>query len=173
MTFCLSLFLVQQTCFGQAEDTKEAKQIKSDKFFTGGNFGLQFGSLTLINLSPLLGYNVSEKFKAGVGGTYIYLNDNSNLGGYTANTYGGRVFVRYQFIESLFGHAEYEVLNGNWFIGEPRRNVTSIFIGGGFAQPLGKKGTINILLLYNINDGIFSPYSSNPIFRVGYNLNIF
>jgi len=160
-------------CFGQVEDTKDTKHFDRKKFFTGGNFGLQFGTLTLINLSPLFGYNINDKLKAGIGGTYIYLNDKSSFGGYTANTFGGRVFFRYLFFQNFFAHTEYEVLNGNWFVGEPRRNVTSLFIGGGLAQQIGKNGTANILLLYNLNQGIFSPYTSNPIIRVGYNINIF
>lgn len=143
------------------------------KLFTGGNFGLQFGTFTNINISPWIGLNISAKIKSGVGVSYIYIRNNQPSLRYEAITYGGRMFFQYYFNNSIFSHAEYEVLNGNYFINEPRRNIISLFVGGGLNQVIGKNSNINLMLLYNLNDNIYSPYSSNPIIRVGYMHNFF
>ena len=157
--------------FGQ--ETNQPELEKEKKFFSGGNFGLQFGNTTVVNASPLLGYHITDKIKAGIGGTYLYYRYKDPFISFVSNTYAGRVFSRYYFIENAFGHVEYEVLNGNWVAGEGRTNVTSIFVGGGYAQQMGKNGALNLLVLFNINDSVFSLYPSNPIIRVGYNFNIF
>ena len=44
--------------------------------------------------------------------------------------------------------------------------INSVFVGGGYRQPIGNRVAMEFLLLYNINDSYNSPYS-NPIFRHG------
>lgn len=45
----------------------------TNRVFFGGNFGLQFGTITNIEVSPLVGYRVTRDFSIGTGITYIYL----------------------------------------------------------------------------------------------------
>jgi hypothetical protein len=42
----------------------------------------------------------------------------------------------------------------------------SIFVGGGYRQPIGNRVSMDLLILFNLNDSYNSPYS-NPIFRLG------
>ena len=77
--FSLSLVLglfISNNLFAQDDSTttkppKERKPFK-DRIYFGGNLGLQFGNQTYIDISPLIGYKVTEKFSAGFGVTYIY-----------------------------------------------------------------------------------------------------
>src|SRR5690625_7764740 len=39
---------------------------QKEKLFFGGNIGLSFGSMTYINLSPLIGYRFSKMLSAGI-----------------------------------------------------------------------------------------------------------
>ncbi len=83
-----------------------------DRVYTGGGIGLQFGSQTFVNISPLVGYRLTEKLSVGLSATYIYYrykNPNPAFT-YSSNIYGGSVFSRYLIFENLFAHVEYEVL---------------------------------------------------------------
>lgn len=139
---------------------------KSD-FFTGGNFGLLFGNTTLINISPVLGYQVSEKVQAGIGGIYLYYGYRDQFQSFVSHTLGGRVFSRQYLFETFFLHQEIEALNGVWIINEPRYTLLSVFVGGGYTQQISPRFTISILGLYNLNETQYTPYGSNPLLRVG------
>lgn len=114
---------------------------------------------------------------------------------FTRNIWGGRIFSRYylrsifsnEILGNLFAHLEYEYLTykmpyvavapGQGDIIDPFlyyykpgneiKEINSIFVGGGYQQPLGKRFFMDILVLYNLNDTYDSPYS-NPIIRIGF-----
>jgi len=147
-----------------------------DHMYFGGTFGLQFGTQTYVELAPIIGYNFNPRLSGGLGLKYIYYKINDGYYNYSSNLYGGGPFMRYVLFEGLFMHAEYEVLNME--VPEPpyniyytRQNVTSIFLGGGYTQMIGNRSSMNFLILYNINNSIYSPYS-NPLFRIGFGFGI-
>lgn len=139
------------------------------RIFTGGNFGLQFGTQTIVQISPLLGYRITEKLSAGVTANYLYFKN--NYYNYSTHIYGGGVFSRLFVYENLFLHSEYEVLSLEvprfYSTGYERTNVTSVLIGGGYRERIGERSGIDLLLLYNINQSRNSPYQ-NPILRLGF-----
>ncbi|MDP4282390.1 MAG: hypothetical protein Q8867_09615 [Bacteroidota bacterium] len=123
---------------------------------------------------------------------YYYDTQSNEYLNYTVNVYGGRVFFRYylssvfsNFLENIFAHVEYEYLtyitpykyDPSGSIEGPdlmtyRREkhsieVNSMFVGGGYRQPLGQHTCLDFLVLYNLNDTYDSPYT-NPVFRVGF-----
>lgn len=148
-----------------------------DRFFFGGSLGLQFGSYTYIDVSPLVGFKITEKIHAGLGLTYIYYKvKDQYYGSYETSSYGGRVFGRYYILDNLFGHVEYEILNmevpdglnssGQYDV-LVRENITSLMVGGGYAQPIGSNAAITLMILFNLTEEQWSPYQ-NPIFRIGF-----
>ncbi|MBA3970669.1 MAG: hypothetical protein H0X46_00710 [Bacteroidetes bacterium] len=138
-----------------------------DKVFVGGNMGLQFGTVTFADVSPLIGYRFTEKIAAGVGATYQYYHYKDKFYDFETNVYGGRVFGRYSFTESLFGHVEYEYLNLEAFDFNRRRvDVGSLMAGGGYIQKISDRAGIVAMVLYNFTESAYTPYS-NPIFRIG------
>lgn len=154
------------------------KRPLADRFFLGGNLGLQFGNLTFVDLSPLVGYKITEKLHAGIGATYIYYKYKDAYLKYETNIYGGRVFGRYYPLENLFAHAEYEVLNmevpetvnfpGTTSTQYVRDNINSLLVGGGYALPIGGSSSVIMMLLFNVIEEEYSPYQ-NPIIRIGFN----
>ncbi len=148
----------------------------SDRISFGGDFGLSFGSITYINISPIVGYRLTDKFTGGVGVIYQYLKYNKQILGFDfqTTTYGGRVFGRYRFLENAFGIAEFQNLNReaynlrNEYIG--RINVPIFFVGGGYLQSVGGKSYLSISLLYDIIGDYYSPYN-NPLIQVGFVVN--
>ncbi len=142
-----------------------------DRLFFGGNFGASFSSeFTSVDISPIIGYRFTEKFQAGPGIIYQYLSF-QNL---STNNYGAKIFARYFLLPNIYAQTELENLNLKFFERDPtgkivgnRRNVQSLFIGGGYRQMIGRLGGIDFQLLYNINQNRFSPYQ-NPLIRIGF-----
>ena len=159
----------------------KAQRSYDDKFFTGGSLGFQFGSVTLIDVSPILGYRLTEKIDVGVGVTYKYFKSyiidqyTNTQYNFTSNIYGGSVFGRYHFTDNFFGHVETEYLNYNiddysyGFKQNKTIGITSVFIGGGYRQEMGNNSYLTLMVLYNLNETQYSPYT-NPIIRIGYTL---
>ncbi len=143
-----------------------SKESFSDKVFVGGGLGLQFGDITRVELSPIVGYKITERFHSGVGFTYTYFEDSRV--NYSTNIVGGSVFSRFLITDNIFAHAEYEALNGQWEFDREAYFINSIFIGGGFMQRFGNSFAA-IMLLYNINDSAFNPYT-NPVIRMNFGI---
>jgi hypothetical protein len=171
---CIStlLFLTVNSCFAQ----EESKPGFFDRVYFGGGLGLQFGDQTVIQVAPIIGYKVTEKFHVGVGGTYIYYHVKDpyyNLE-YKTNIYGGSVFTKYFLFDEIFAYAEYGILNlevpydplgSNYYLYK-RKNVSSLLLGGGYRQMIGESVGIELVVLYDVIDDRDSPYS-NPVIRLG------
>ncbi len=150
-----------------------------DRMYFGGGFSLSFGTITYVYVSPVAGYMITRSLSGGVGITYQYYKDDRF--DYQTNTYGGKLFLRQNFSLlklPLFLYAEYETLNFEY--GEilpndqiiyTREWVPALFLGGGFFQPIGRRGGFTITAMYNvIYDNIRSPYDSPWVFRIGFTL---
>lgn len=153
----------------QAQDAEKF----SDRLFFGGNFGLQFGDYTYININPLAGYKITDKFSAGLSITYIYYKVNDDYYGYdySTNVYGGSIFSRYLLFENLFAHAELEMLNMEVYdyFNNPkgRQTVPSLLLGAGYRMPMGMNSSFSIMALFEVLEDPYSPYQANPIIRIG------
>ena len=168
----------------------EEKPGLSDRLFFGGNFGLQFGTVTNIEISPLVGYRITPRLSGGLGIRYQYYKDNRNYLGhipFDIHIYSTNIFTRYMVIKNInetiglglssgiFAQVEYEVLSleKKYFevpltFDEGRFYLHSILIGGGIYQPIGRRSGFSLMVLWNLNETASSPYS-NPIIRIGVN----
>ncbi len=173
----LSLLVLSKTVAAQDMSGNEMpKQTFVSRLFYGGGFGLQFGTVTLIEVSPLIGYKVTPKFGVGISPSYKYYsyrpyNYSSKI---QSNIYGGSIFARYMIFENIFAHAEYESLFYNTKIpGYPTdmSQYNSVLVGGGYRQQIGNNAAMNLMLLWNLNDTPDSPYT-NPIIRVGFTIGM-
>ena len=145
-----------------------------DRLRVGGGFGLSFGSVTNVNLSPMAGYELTEKFVAGVGANLMYFRYNY----YDINAiyYGGKLFMMYKIVPviNLLGEIETMNVEGSY---QKRQWITSPMIGAAYSQPLGSKfiKAAHFSILYNLNYNNqidrysgqnLSPYGSPFVFRV-------
>lgn len=152
--------------FSQKKDTIEPKfENFWKKCYMMGGFGLNFGSVTFVNIAPMLAYRFTNDFHGGAGVNYTYFKDNRIFPSYSTNIYGGSVFGRYFVWENLFVHSEYEKLYLKWSDGL-EYSLDNMYVGGGYRQQLGGRVFANILVLYNLNQSPYSPYG-NPIIRMG------
>lgn len=165
------------SAFAQVEEEIDQGGDFWDRVYVGGNLGLQFGSITSVEVSPLVGYRFTNSFSGGFGITYQYFKaDYVDAFGrkidFETNIYGGRLFARKNLTEQIFAHAEYESLNLEFYNSTADRTVRewvpAMFIGGGFFQPIGSRAGFNVMALYNvIHDDVKSPYNSPLVIRVG------
>jgi hypothetical protein len=180
------LFLTFMPLILFAQPKEEEEEIRPiDRLFFGGNFGLMFGTITNVEISPLAGYYITPKLAAGAGIRFEYFKDKGYYAPYESTIYGGNLFSRYTIISNLgeafniglnsgiFGQIEYEALSLEKEYFEPpytekgRFIVHSILVGGGIIQPIGRRSAFMLSVLYNLNENSRSPYS-NPIVRVGF-----
>ncbi len=151
----------------------QPKRPLRERLFTGGSLGLQFGSVTYVDVSPILGYRFTDKLSAGVGATYIYVKDKRYIPTYTSSSYGGRLFGQYRIIESVMAYSEFEILNTDVYDDITyrvfRTNIYSLLLGGGYVQSMGGNSNISIMALWNVIEDRYSIYT-NPIIRVGFNV---
>jgi len=152
-----------------------------DRLYFGGSLGLQFGNVTYIEVSPIVGYRVTEKLRTGVGLRYIYYkyDDDFLIRAYESSIYGGSIFGSYYILPNLFAHVEFEMLNldvpnnvsNNGDYNLVREWIASTMVGGGYAQSLGGRSALTIMLLWNLTEEQYTPYS-NPVIRVGINVGL-
>lgn len=129
----------------------------TEKITLGGNFGLAFGNPTFINISPLIGYRITDKFIAGGGPSYIYTRIKAYNQRFENSIVGGRVFGQHMIFENFAARAEFEhlgiqypVWNGTDYV-KRREWVSNPLIGASYNMPIGRKASFNITALYNLN----------------------
>lgn len=154
-------------------------KFNKDKIFIGGNFGGNLsGQNTFVDISPVVGYRITEKLMVGIGATGQFFKRDS----FTNRVLGGKVFSRYDVFKNLFLHGEYERLRLNQSGVENGYNFEGLLTGAGYQQRLGP-GYASAMILYNWLDNAsnpgssFNPYSNgifgeNPIVRIGWGVNI-
>jgi len=173
MRFIITIVFVLASVLGmgQADSTGSSMGSFGKRLVYGGNLGLSFGTVTVVNLSPSVGYKVTEKLVVGPGITYIYYNDSRF--DFTSQVYGGRLWGQYLFTRNLFAYGEYDVLNGEFdpLDGGRRVTVASPLLGAGYFQGYGPFG-FSLMVLWNFNDSRYQPYGPNPIFRGGFNIGL-
>jgi hypothetical protein len=142
------------------------------KFYYGGNIGVRFGTITNINISPLLGFKVTKDLSIGGGVTYNYYSQNYYGRKYSSTVYGTNSFARYFIQENIFAQIGWDRLNVFDYtspIPNSRAWVDNILIGGGIKQPISSRGVIIASIFYNLNQTPLSPYQ-NPIIQIGFNI---
>jgi len=159
------------------KENPSEKKFDWNKVYVGGGMGMQFGSYTYVDVSPVFGYRFNEEFSAGMGLSYQFLGIRNPK--FSSHTYGGGPFARYAFTNNLFAHFEYQILNSEFYlvdingniVGQFREDVHYPWIGGGLRQPIGGKSYMIMMVLYNLNESSFSIYP-NPIYRFGINVGL-
>ncbi len=167
------------------EDVSEKKGFDPSRLFFGGNFGLTFGNFTFINVSPVVGYRLTEKFSAGTQINFIY---QSNKIEYAPNIYdkseyayvGLGVFGRYNPIKFLllnvqpemnyiWGKTKYVSVGNTYEYKQEGKFVPSVLVGAGAAIPTGARGAMMVMIQYDIVQNDLSPYGRNAFFTFGFN----
>ena len=161
--------------FQEKKQLADFKQLPfKDRLRLGGSFGLGLGTVTNINLSPMAGYELTEKLVGGIGATLMYFRYRY----YDINTiyYGGRGFLMYNIFPMVNLIGEVEAMNVEASY-QKRQWLASPLVGAAYSQPIGGKfiKAVHFTALYNLsyNNQIdqysgqnLSPYGSPFVFRI-------
>lgn len=144
------------------------------KLVFGGNFGLQFGDYTIVNVSPQIGYNFSKYCTLGAGIGYTYYNDKYRAG--NGQKYDDKSSYLSMNIYGRFYPIQYIVLGIQPEIsrmwrstdtpaGEYKNNkfVPTVLVGGGI-----RLGGMIAMIQYDVVQDAYSPYGDNIFYSVGY-----
>lgn len=143
------------------------------RWFVGGWLGLGFGDVTWAQISPMVGYRVSRRTSVGASLLYRYRKDSRYGEDLSTTDYGGSLFGRFNVVRPFFVHAEYEVLDFEYYSGlseTDRQTYDSLLIGGGVSYPVGKSASTYVVVLYNVtydSDEPIRPYDSPWVIRIG------
>lgn len=166
--FRMPILFIAWTCattvFGQADSTDYARQKPKEepafpfkeRLWFGGGIGLSFGTVTAIQLDPLLGVHLDRERKAsaGLGLSYTYFRDARYTPPYELSAYGYRLFSRYRIFEPVFLHVEFLHLNVEpyYYFLENRGRiwVPHLLVGGGYMQSMGGNSSFYIQVLFEV-----------------------
>jgi hypothetical protein len=123
------------------------------KYFTGGSFGLTFGTYTYINAAPILGYRLTKRISVGTGLSYFYINDPY----FEGSLLGGKFFAQGMVYKTFFAHTEYELVDF-------RNNFSVLLAGAGYRQMFSERAGIDLMVLFDLNQNGRSFYR-NPVIR--------
>lgn len=185
LLLCILLLTTVQIVQAQyyKTDTSRRKGVDASRLIVGGSLGLAFGDYTNINISPLVGYRISQVFAAGIAINAQYGSE--RFRDYYGNTgqrnqygiYGGGVWGRVYPLDFLFIHLQPEYnhvsLKSTYYDTDPKTvvkenyGVSSLLAGGGYTQPIGGRAAFSIMALYDVLQNSRSPYQNGLILRVG------
>jgi hypothetical protein len=164
---------------------KEEKPALRERLFFGGNFSLQLGTVTDIDVSPVVGLWVRPRIAVAIGPNYrYYKNPYQNT-----SIFGGRGYVQLVVLNDLnkfipigsgtgiFLHLEDEVLNLDSYtwknVSTPpnRFYINTGLAGVGLSQQIGRRAAVNFMVLWVIFESdpeMTSALYSSPVIRIGF-----
>jgi len=174
----LLLFTLPSILNGQERNTRMGPPPLRERIYIGGNFGLQFGTYTYIEVSPIVGLWLLPRLSVAAGPTFKYYKDSYG----DSDVWGGKGYTRFVVINdlnnlipigigtSIYLHAEFESLSFKSDYlgvtnGAKRINVNSGLAGVGFSQPLGGRARINFAVLWVVYNSGYQIYN-NPEYRL-------
>jgi hypothetical protein len=184
----LLMILANLFCIGvkaQEEVPVEKQGFDRSRLFAGGNFALNFGNITIVNISPQVGYRFNRFLAAGVGLNAQY-SSFKTVNAYDGSTYSrenygvaglnifGRFYPIQQVLVQLQPEANYVWGKVKYY--DPREEfklkgkiVPSLLAGAGAAIPMGGAGAFIIMAQYDLLQSDRTPYGDKIFFNFGYN----
>jgi hypothetical protein len=179
----ITIMLLLSVFYGSSSQNvrQEAPPLR-ERIFFGGSFGMQFGTLTNIQVAPVIGLWVLPRLSIAGGPNftyYKYYDDETTM-------YGGKFYTQFVLLQDLnnvipvglhmgiFLHLEDEILNlesAYWQTppySSERFTVNTLLIGGGLSQQLGRRSFMNIMVLWALQDSGYAIYD-NPEIRISFN----
>lgn len=176
--FCIIIFFFSLNGTGQT--VVEEKPSMKDRIFYGGNFAIQLGTFTDIEVLPVIGFWIFPRIAVAAGPGFRYYN----LQGNHTNIFSARSYIQLVLLRdidkivplgvhtSIIVQIEDEALSLDseyWHnvVYEPKRFwVNSVLAGPGVSQQLGKRSSLNVMFLWQLNDSRYQIFSS-PEIRLG------
>jgi hypothetical protein len=154
-----------------ALEQKEKKPPISDRVYFGGSIGFSFGDYSRVSIAPLVGYRLNRMFSVGVKAAYEYIKDKRYTETVTFHNYGGSFFTRFRPHRQVYLHGEFAYFSYEYrtVIRTSERDwVPFLYLGGGYIQPLSKRSSMVVEVLFDVLQDDKSPYEDwYPFVSVG------
>ncbi|MCX6333285.1 MAG: hypothetical protein NT092_03175 [Bacteroidia bacterium] len=167
------------------QNIRSEKPSVKERLFYGGSLGLQFGTVTDIDVSPVIGLWLLPRINVAAGPKYRFYKDPYDR----TDIYGVRTYTQFFFIKDLhnviplnvhlgfFLHAEDELLSLQSAFWQSSPDVSrriyrnTALAGVGISEPIGMRASINMMALWPLNnafgDLLYELYA-NPEFRISF-----
>lgn len=139
----------------------EDQTSKRHRIIVGGDFGLGFGTITNIELLPVVGWRVNERLSVMTGPMYTYYRDGRFNPAFQTSFYGARALSRFTVYDRFFIQGEYNVLSFESF-GNARVSKDFFLAGPGLTS-----GPFSFSILFFIYQPGNSPFVSPFLMRGG------
>ena len=178
----LIIFLLSTVIFEvSGQKAREETPPLRERLFFGGNFGLQFGTYTDIQVAPIAGLWVLPRLAVAVGPDYRYYKYIDTR----TSIYGGKAYMQFVVVQNLnsiiplgvnmgiFLHLEDEILSmqSSFWKNPPftskRFTINTVLAGAGISQQIGRRSSLNFMVLWALNDSGYEIYG-NPEVRVSF-----
>jgi hypothetical protein len=175
------LFSFSPAAYSQSGSRNDTPPLRERLFF-GGNVGLQFGTITDIHLSPVVGVWLRPRVAVALGPDYHFFKYQD----IKTDVYGGKGYMEFVLIQNInrfiplgantgiFLHLEDALLSlesSAWkdpnAYSSDRFFINTILAGPGLSQQIGRRASLNIMFLWVLNDSGYEIFS-NPDFRVSF-----
>lgn len=174
------LLLLSTVSISSGQKKREEPPPLRERLFFGGNLGLQFGTITDIQISPVVGVWLLPRLAVAAGPSYRFYKDWYNR----TNIYGAKGYMEFVIIQDInsilpvgagtgvFFHIEDEMLSlesSVWKdpLASGRFSINTLLAGGGISQRIGRRSSMNIMVLWALNDSGYEVYS-NPEIRISF-----
>ena len=175
------LLLFASVSIISGQKSREEPPPFKERLFFGGSFGLQLGTVTDIQISPVIGLWVFPRLAVAVGPNYRFYKSYHER----TNIYGAKGYIQFVVIKDIssvipiganmgvFLHLEDELLSlQSSFWKDPpitsdRFYINTILAGGGISQQIGRRSSLNFMVLWALNESEYGVYS-NPEIRVSF-----
>jgi len=175
---CFLLLASFNIVSGQRES--EQKPPLRERMFFGGSLGLQFGTYTDIQITPLVGLWVRPRLAIAAGPNYRFYKDPY----YSTSIYGANGYVQFVPLKDLnnlvpvgihmgfFLQLEDELMSlesAVWDQTNPnsRFTINTVLAGFGISQQIGQRSSVNLMFLWALNNSVYGLYS-NPEIRLSF-----
>jgi hypothetical protein len=173
-------FLISTSSVLFAQRNREEPPPLKERLFYGGNFGLQLGSITDIQFSPVIGLWVLPRLNVAVGPDYRFYK----FLGIKTHIYGGKAYTEFILLRNINSvipigantniilHLEDELLSLESAFFKPytrgRFYQNTILGGGGLSQAIGRRSSLNIVALWSLNEADVYGLYGNPEIRFSF-----
>lgn len=140
-------------------------------FGAGGGFGsgTNQGGLRYryYSLLPTIGYRVKPQLLVGLNVPYSQYSFPDVIGSSSYNQLGFAPFVR-GYVQQVFFQLEYDKISSNTLDSQTRHYYDRLFLGMGYAMPLGKRTALNAMGMYDVlyQQWPIGPFLTPFVFRV-------
>lgn len=170
------LFLFVSMQLSNSQTVTESIPTFRERLFMGGNLGLLFGTITDIEVSPIVGIWLLPRLSVAAGPQYRFYKYYDTK----AHIYGGKCYTEFHLVQDLnniipiglnfglFAHLEDELLRVVSYDVGTRKTINTILVGGGISQPMGMRSSMNLMALWAVSGSGFD-YYNNPEIRIVFN----